>query len=207
MDKALITTTQASVTVPFDASILAGQLAPSSIAMYKRDFEAYLRFAGTSDAALDAHTLARWRTELSANSAMSPNTINRMVSAVKRLMQEAANQGYTTHENAQAFDQVRGVKVSALKERTKQTARTKISPDAMRVLVAMPNTATLVGLRDVALLHTLASSGLCVSELASLTQAQIVKQDGGYLLRVRGKNDVEYRDAHLSATAYDAIQT
>ena len=32
--------------VPFDAAILAGQLAPSSIDKYRCDFTAYLRFAG-----------------------------------------------------------------------------------------------------------------------------------------------------------------
>jgi integrase/recombinase XerD len=75
----------------------------------------------------------------------------------------------------------------------------------MRELTEAPGTETLVGLRDTALLHTLASSGLRVSELASLTVEQIVKQGRGYLLRVMGKNDVEYRDAHLSPKAFDAI--
>ena len=56
-------TTQAAA-LPFDSQILAGQLAPSSMAMYQRDFQAYLRFAGSADAALDAATLARWRAHL-----------------------------------------------------------------------------------------------------------------------------------------------
>ena len=38
--------------LPLDSSILAGQLAQSSIDMYKRDFAAYLYFAGTPDASL-----------------------------------------------------------------------------------------------------------------------------------------------------------
>ena len=75
----------------FDASILTGQLAQSSIAIYERDFAAYLCFAVTPDAALDASTLARWRTFLANDTQMSPNTINRMLSAVKRLMKEAAS--------------------------------------------------------------------------------------------------------------------
>lgn len=45
-------------TQPFDAALLAGQLAPSSIAMYQRDFMAYVQFAGGVDAMLDAATLA-----------------------------------------------------------------------------------------------------------------------------------------------------
>src|SRR2546427_12318380 len=115
--------------ISFDASILAGQLAASSIEMYKRDFAAYLDFADTPDAALDASTLARWRTALANDTNMSPNTINRMLSAVKRLMKEAASQGYTNHEVAASFEQVKGVKIAALKTRTKTTARTRIAPD------------------------------------------------------------------------------
>lgn len=190
----------------FDASILTGSLRSSSIKMYERDFKAYVAFAGSVESALYATTLRQWRNELSKNTGMSPNTINRMISAVKRLMREAANLGHIPHETALEFEHVEGVKVSALKERTKTTARTKISPEQMSALTQAPGTDTLVGLRDTALLHTLASSGLRVSELASLTQAQIIKQGRGYLLSVRGKNDTEYREAHLSPTAYNAIQ-
>jgi len=195
----------ASIELSFNASILTGALRQSSIDMYERDFKAYLAYAGSRDAALDPTTLARWRTHLAQETEMSPNTINRMLSAVKRLMKEAANQGYTTQETALGFERVEGVKISALKERTKTTARTRVSPPQMRELTEAPGTDTLVGLRDTALMHTLASSGLRVSELASLRQDQVVKQGKGYLLKVLGKNDVEYRDAHLSPRAYDAI--
>ncbi len=40
------------VVLLFDSSILAGQLAPSSISMYARDFRAYLAYAQTPAAAL-----------------------------------------------------------------------------------------------------------------------------------------------------------
>ncbi len=115
-------TQKLSVMTPliFDTSILAGQLAASSVAMYERDFRAYLEFAGSVESALDASTLDRWRTVLANETQMSPHTINRMLSAVKRLMKEAAAQGYTSHEVAVSFEQVKGVKVAALKTRTKR---------------------------------------------------------------------------------------
>jgi site-specific recombinase XerD len=132
--------------------------------MYERDFHAYLDFARTPEAALDASTLARWLTSLANDTQMSPNTINRMLSAVKRLMKEAAAQGYLSHELAASFEQVKGVKVAAQRERTKTTARMRITPEAVRELTAKPDMKTLIGKRDAALLHTLASSGLHVSE-------------------------------------------
>ena len=188
------------------ASMLAGQLAPSSIAMYERDFRDYLRFAGSIEIAADAVTLARWRAWLAQESDKSPNTINRMISAVKRLMKEAAVQGYLPGETAAAFEQISGVKTAALKDRVKANARVRIEPSEMREMVESPDREHLVGVRDVALLATLASSGLRVSELATLTLPQIVKKSDGYIVRVRGKNDVDWRDAPLSREAFALIQ-
>lgn len=191
---------------PFDAAILAGQLAASSIAMYQRDFGAYLIFAGSLYESIQAATLARWRTTLAQETTMSPNTINRMLSAVKRIMKEAAAQGYLSHELAAAFEQVAGVKNVAMKERIKTNARVRIEPTEMRTVCDTPSAEKLIGLRDTALLSTLASSGLRVSELAGLTSSQIKRKKGGYVLLVRGKNDVEFREAPLSQEAHGHIQ-
>jgi integrase/recombinase XerD len=192
--------------LPFDAAILSGQLAPSSIAMYERDFRAYLDFASTDAAALQPETLARWRTHLAQETAMSPNTINRMLSAVKRLMIEAAHQGYVPHDVASEFRHVSGVKAAALKDRIKANARIRIEPGEMRQLCESPAPEQLIGLRDAALLATLASGALRVSELVSLRKEQIRRKGGGFVLMIRGKNDVEPREAPLSREAHDHIQ-
>jgi site-specific recombinase XerD len=199
------TTFDPTSTIAFDASLLAGQLAPSSIAMYARDFRAYLAFAGTPAAALEPATLARWRAVLAADTSLSPHTINRMLSAVKRLIKEAAVQGYAAHETAKAFERIAGVKAAALKDRTKLHARTRITPADMRRLCDAPDRSTLRGLRDAAILATLASSGLRVAELAGLEIGQILKKGNGFMLSVRGKNDTEYREAPLSREAHRLI--
>ncbi len=193
---------QPPAALSFTPSILAGQLAPSSMAMYGRDFAAYLRFAGSPTAALDASTLARWRAVLAQDTQHSPNTINRMLSAVKRLMHEGAQQGYLSHEQAAAFGRVQGVKLGAMKDRTRHHARSKITPADMRRLCSLPDRHTLRGKRDAALLATLASSGLRAVELASLTVGQILQKGSGYVLTVRGKNDIDYREAPLSKEAH-----
>lgn len=192
--------------ITFDAQILAGQLAPSSIAMYQRDFGAYLTFAGSPAAAVQATNLARWRAHLAQETTMSPNTINRMISAVKRLMREAAIQGYVSHEQAAAFEEIAGVKTAALKNRIKANARVRIEPLAMREVCDLPDTKALIGLRDTALLATLASSGLRVSEVAGLTRQQIRAKRPSYVLLIRGKNDVEVREAPLSREAFGHIE-
>ncbi len=192
--------------MPFQPGILAGRLAQSSIDMYARDFAAYLRFAGSREAALDHTTLARWVTHLAEQTQMSHNTINRMLSAVHRLMKEAASQGYITRELALQFAAVDGVRVQAMKTSLKSHARTRIEREDMRRICEQPDTRTLVGLRDAALLAVMASSGCRISEVITLTPGQIVKRGKGYLLMVTGKTDTTPREAPLSAEAYQKVQ-
>lgn len=201
-----LTTTNQTYQITFDTRILSGQLSKSSLRKYREDFEAYLAYAQTPESALEAATLAQWRAYLANETTMSPNTINRKLAAVKRLMKEAAVQGYVSYEQIASFERIEGVKITALKDRTKPNARTRISPEDMRRLTMAPDPDTLIGLRDRAILHTLASSGVRIAELANLRSSQIFKRDGGYFLSVRGKNDAEYRDAYLSIEAYNAIQ-
>lgn len=195
--------------MPFTTSILAGSVAESSIAMYKRDFAAYLDYAQTPEAARDASTLARWRTDLVNTTSMSPNTINRMLSAVKRLMDEAAVQKYISNEEAEAFKRIHGVKVDTMKKRMRISNRVRVSPEIMRQLIDSIDTTTLVGLRNKALFLTMASSGLRVKELSRLTQLQIIPDGSNYLLHMyaeEGKNQKEDRDAHISQEAVTAIR-
>lgn len=192
--------------LPFDFSIVAGSVKDSSKAMYHRDFLAYLAFAESKEQALNSTTLARWRVHLVQTTKFSPNTINRMLAAVRSIMQIAAEQGYVTHELAEAFTHVRGIKKGVLDERKRPNARTLITPEDMQRLTSAPNQLTKLGKRDAAILHTLATSGVRISEAAKLTRDRVKHQDGNYYIEVKGKNDENYRRALLSKTAYDAIQ-
>jgi integrase/recombinase XerD len=195
-------------TLPDIEAILAGQLTASSIAMYKRDIAAYTVYAEAAGKdPLSPLTLVAWRDSLALSGQMSPNTINRMLAAVKRLAREMAARELLEETTALKFHQIKGVQVRALKHRLKQQSRTRIEPEDMRRLCSAPDTTTLIGLRDAALLATLASSGVRASELASLTQEQVKRRGRGYYLLVRGKTDTEFREAHLSAEAYGLINT
>ena len=66
----------AAAELGFDTSILAGSLAASSMETYRKDFRAYLQFAGSAEQALKAETLALWRTHLATNTTLSPNTVS-----------------------------------------------------------------------------------------------------------------------------------
>lgn len=196
--------------LPFDEKIIAGVTKKSTEQMYRRDLLAYLEFAKEKEIALKPSTLARWRTYLVAEEKFSPNTINRMLSAVRSLMKEAAVQEYIGHDVAEAFKHVNGVKIEAMEEKLKPHAQTRISQVQMRQLTNAPDISTLVGLRDAALLHTLASSGIRASEAARLTCDRIgfekKEENIFYYAEVKGKNDTKYRRVLLTREAYGAIK-
>jgi site-specific recombinase XerD len=112
--------------------------------------------------ASEAASLARWRTAMAQDTRLSPYTINRRLAAVKRLVAEAASQGYADRAAAEAFRQVAGVQAKTLKDRMKTLTRTRLTPGQMRELCEAPDRLTLRGWRDRALLHTLASRGFVV---------------------------------------------
>ena len=99
-------------------ALLDGRLAASSVALYTRDCAAYVAFCGyDGTVALRAETLRRWRTYLVQDTPMSPQTINRMLAAVKRVVKEGRVHGLVAREVAEAFAQVEGVSVVALRHR------------------------------------------------------------------------------------------
>jgi integrase len=187
-----------------DPALLAGQLAPSSLAGYRRDVTRYLHFCGDAQAAGAAASLARWRTFMAQDTRLAPATINRRLAAIKRVVAEAASQGYVDGVVAEAFQWVAGVQAKALKERLKP--RIRLTPTQMRQLCEAPDRRTLLGWRDRALLHTLAGSGCRVSEVITLQAAQLASREGSFFLEVLGKNQTAARLAPLSSEAYAAIQ-
>src|SRR5712692_7522675 len=187
-------------------TILTGHLAPSSLVKYHQALRAYVAFCETPAQAFQATSLARWRTHLAQHTTLSPHTINRLLAAVKRLVKEAAAQGYVDVGTAAAFTAVTGVKPQALKDRLKTTTRTRIMPGQMRLLCDAPDPQTRRGRRDRAVLVTLASSGCRVSEVVTLTAVQISPRAGRFVLQVLGKNQTAPREAPLNQEAYMLLE-
>jgi integrase/recombinase XerD len=201
-------------------SILAGQVSPSTRKQYTEDFFDYLRFAKSAQGALDSAIFSQWRTDLvervylvpdkenlgeMVEKQLSPNTINRMLAAVRHMMMEAEEKKLIPPGTFEQFNRVRGVSVKGLKDRLKPNARVKITPQEMRLLTEQPDASRLLGLRDLALLHTF-GNGPRISEICDITRNRLRPRGRGYVVEVRGKNKTEYRDVPLAREAYAAIQ-
>ncbi len=201
-------------------SIVAGQVSDSTLVQYIQDFFDYLRFAKSPQAALDSVIFSHWRTDLvermylvpdtttpgeMIQRQLSPNSINRMMAAVRHMIQEAEEKRLVPDGTFERFKNVRGVKVKALKNRLKPTARVRVEPEEMRLLTEQPDRDRLIGLRDLALLHTF-GNGPRVSEICAITRNQVHVRGRGYVVEVRGKNKTEYREVPLTRETYAAIQ-
>lgn len=192
----LVTTSTTAITIAatFDTSILAGTKSPNTIEQYRLHFGAYCQFAGSWVNAMQPATLARWRQSLfESDKGYAVASINQRLASVRGVVAEAAQQGYVAYDTAQQFRAVRGLTVKANKGRVKQHARTAISKQDMQRLIDAPNGATLAGQMHRALLLTLATCGMRISEAVALRVSDITfgtDDDGnsGWSVMVLGKN-------------------
>lgn len=146
-------------------------------------------------------TLASWRQHLYGvgytlkDGTLKPYSIaaiNQRLAAIRGLMAAAAEQGHIAHETAEGFKRVKGLKLSANKDRRKDHARTAISKDDMKRLLNAPDTTTPAGAMHRALLLTLATCGMRISEAISLKitdlQWESADKGAGWVAYVLGKN-------------------
>jgi len=118
-------------------------------------------------------------------------TMARKLSAIRGFWRHLYRSGIVTRD------------IAALTDNPKREKRLPkfLTHDEMIRLLAAPEPASLLGLRDRAVLETFYSTGLRVSELVALDLDDLPSED---ILRVRGKGDKE-RLAVLGASARAAV--
>lgn len=220
---ATISNHELSVIDSFDTNILAGTKSANTIEQYRMHFAAYLAFAESFAMATHPATLARWRKHLfetgytdkaGAVKPYSINAINQRLAAIRGVMVAAAEQDLISRSAADDFKAVRGLTVKANKDRRNQHARTRITKQDMLRIVDAPDTTGAAGLMHRALLITLATGGMRISEAVTLKQSQIewmesIDDNGnpsfGWAVNIAGKNQVDEKPRALSHKAKTAI--
>lgn len=124
---------------------------------------------------LTRRVVQRYRGAL-IDAGVSPSSINQRLSAIRKLVREAADNGLIDYVHLQGIERVKGVK-----QQGRRTGNWLTTEQAQRLLDA-PDTSTLRGLRDRALLATLLGCGLRRSELVDLTFQHIQQRSGRWAI-------------------------
>ncbi len=180
-----------------DALWLADGLARNTLESYRRDVTQFAAWLATDPGVglLEAgpehlHRHLAWRVQAGK---AKPRTTGRLVSALRRFY------GYAVQEGLRGDDPCAEIEAPRLPRSLPKS----LSEAEVESLLAAPDTATILGLRDKAMLETLYASGLRVSELVGL-KVQQVSMDMG-VVRVLGKGAKE-RLTPLGQEALDWIQ-
>lgn len=114
---------------------------------------------------------------------LAASTVNQSLSAIKRLVREAADNGLVDPYLAATVERVRGVK------RRGQRLGRWLDQEQAQALLDAPNPKTLKGKRDRALLAVLLFAGLRRGEAVRLVVDQLQHRGGWVLLDVMGKHN------------------
>jgi site-specific recombinase XerD len=156
--------------------VLDGLTSPHSKRAYQRHLKHFAEwYRASGERAITKAIVQRYAAELHAQGVAAP-TINQKLSAIRRLALEAADNGALDSQIANGIKAVKGVRSEGTR-----TGNWLTKQDAQRLLNA-PDTATLKGLRDRAILAVLIGCGLRRAEAVRLKFEDIQQRDGRWVL-------------------------
>lgn len=189
--------------------LLQGLAAENTIISYSVSWREYFKFAGNFTEAMNATTLTRWRQHMVTDCILSASTINTRLRGIKAVARELYAHGEIEHTTFWEIREVRVLPKGALLERRRPHNRTRIEPEQMRALCTAPpvDVDAPIALRDRALMMTLATTGLRISEAVNVKVKDIQAFPGGFygIANVLGKQHSEPRTVPLSAEAHSCI--
>lgn len=107
---------------------------------------------------------------------LSPASINLRLSAIRKLAEEAAENGLLDRSAALGIASIRNVRQAGTR------VGKWLTLEQSRAMLASPDPGTLEGKRDRAILAVLLGCGLRRSELAALDRSQLQERDGRWLI-------------------------
>lgn len=165
---------------------------------YENDLQEFMTFTGIRQPdefriVTRAHVLT-WRKTLE-DRALSGATIRRKLAALSSLFE------YLCEANAVVGNPVKGIKRPKVESQEGKTPA--LGDHQARSLLNAPDTTTLKGLRDRAILSTLLYHGLRRAELCALTMSDLQQRSGIVHLCVHGKGGkLRYVPLHPGAAAH-----
>lgn len=156
--------------------VLDGLTSSHSKRAYEKAIADFLEwYQGQGKPGLTKATVQRYKTVLQ-ESGLAPSSINQRMSAIRKLAQEAADNGLVDQSIANGVAKVKGVKQQGVK------AGNWLSKEQAQALINAPDITTLKGLRDRAILAIMVGSGLRRSEVAFLSLKDIQQREGRWVI-------------------------
>jgi integrase len=152
-------------------AVLASLRSPESQRGYQHAIDEFIAwYCSEPRLSLNKTVVTRYRINLEARQ-LAPGTVNFRLAAVRRLAYEAADSGLLSPELAAGIRRVKGAKKLGIRLGNWLTA------EEARALWQLPNTDTLKGKRDRAILAVLLGCGLRRRELAELTLDDVQRRE------------------------------
>jgi len=148
---------------------------PHSKRAYVRHLREFIIWHRSTELQLCKATVQRYAAQL-RESGLSAATINQRLCAIRKLAEEAADNGALDPQIANGIRAVKGVRQEGTR-----SGNWLAKQQAQQLLIA-PDIETLKGLRDRAILALLLGCGLRRAEAASLTFDRIQQRDGRWVL-------------------------
>lgn len=137
------------------------------------DFMAW--YASEGRPGLNKATVQHYRSVLQERG-LAPASVNQRMSAIRKLVQEAADNGLIDQSLANGVARVKGVKAAGVR------AGNWLTKEQAQDLLNSPDVSILKGLRDRAILAVMLGAGLRRSEVADLTLDHIAQRDGRWVI-------------------------
>ncbi|MBI2318944.1 MAG: site-specific tyrosine recombinase XerD, partial [Betaproteobacteria bacterium] len=171
-----------------DSVWLEDGLAKNTLEAYRRDLRQFAEWferqggdsiIGATDADLSQYLASRYARRTGAGRGVKASTQARLHSSLKRFFQFALRSGRASADPTAKLDA----------PKKPQRFPQALSEADVEALLAQPDTASVLGLRDRAMIEVLYASGLRVSELVGLKLSQVSLDMG--VVRVTGKGSKE----------------
>lgn len=163
----------------------ADELASTSAATYRRGLAKYLRWCEAGNLlAASRDTVLAWMGDLRVGGA-KPSSVNVWLAGVRSFFAWAVESGQVT---ADPTERIRGMR---RKGTSRRHSRAVLTGAEVRRLLAAPDSSTVRGLRDRAILHLFAYNALRRAEVCRADVAHLHTQDDRLVLDVHGKGRSE----------------
>lgn len=125
--------------------------------------------------ALDRMTVQKYKAAL-IQTGLSPSTINLRLSAIRKLANEASENGLLDFVEASSVSRINGVKISGVR------TGNWLTKNQAENIINSPDINTLKGIRDRAILAILVGAGLRRSEIVEITFDHIQQREGRWVI-------------------------